>query len=270
MLSHPPINDSDAQPRTHFWYDPAWPALETRTAHNSRACYRLHSHRAHSFGCVDAGVTVLSFADGSHMCLQAGDVLWLPAEWAHCCNPPPQQHWAYQMMYVATAVLSTAHAHAHTVMVWRDPALYQRFQNLHQNLQAYLPLADKQAALQTLLHKVLHELAYPPLWQHTPPSNSTDPRLSALLQNPDFLHWNVAQMARQVHMSRYHFMRWFQAHTGWSAHAYQVNVRIGQARQRLRAGDAIAHIAHDLGFADQSHFQRVFKAHTAATPKQYQ
>ena len=32
----------------------------------------------------------------------------------------------------------------------------------------------------------------------------------------------------------------------------------------------IAHLAHDLGFADQSHFQRVFKAHTAATPKQYQ
>ncbi|UOO90510.1 AraC family transcriptional regulator [Vitreoscilla massiliensis] len=255
---------------THFWYDPAWPALETRTAHNSRACYRMHSHRAHSFGCVDAGVTVLSFADGTLMPLQAGDVLWLPAELAHCCNPPPQEHWAYQMMYVAASVFTTAPAHAHTIMVWRDPALYQRFQHLHQSLQAHLPLAHKQAVLLTLLHEVLHELAYPPLWQHTPQPYAPDPRLNALLQQPDFLHWNVAHMARSVHMSRYHFMRWFQAQTGWSAHAYQVNVRIAQARQRLRAGDAIAAVAHDLGFADQSHFQRVFKAHTAATPKQYQ
>ena len=77
-------------------------------------------------------------------------------------------------------------------------------------------------------------------------------------------------MAQYLHMSRYHFMHWFRALTGWSAHAYQVNARIEKAREGLRTGAAIAHLAHDLGFADQSHFQRVFKAHTAATPKQYQ
>lgn len=51
----------------HFWHDPNWPELETRSAQNSHACYRMHSHRAHSFGCVDAGMTVLSFADGSNI-----------------------------------------------------------------------------------------------------------------------------------------------------------------------------------------------------------
>jgi AraC-like DNA-binding protein len=28
-------------------------------------------------------------------------------------------------------------------------------------------------------------------------------------------------------------------------------------------------MAHELGFADQAHFQRVFKKHLAATPGQY-
>ena len=254
----------------HFWHDPNWPELETRSAQNSHACYRLHSHRAHSFGCVDAGVTVLSFADGSAIPLQAGDVLWLPAQLPHCCNPPSQQHWAYQMMYLTPSLLAPNLPNTDKIHIWRETELYQRFQHLHQVLQSNRPLTDKQAQLQAVLHDVFAQASYPVLWQHQPPAQACDDRLLNLVQHPDFLLWNVAQMARHVHMSRYHFMRWFHAQTGWSAHAYQVNLRIEQARLGLRTGSPIAHLAHDLGFADQSHFQRVFKAHTAATPKQYQ
>ncbi|WP_176518330.1 AraC family transcriptional regulator, partial [Pseudomonas faucium] len=32
---------------------------------------------------------------------------------------------------------------------------------------------------------------------------------------------------------------------------------------------ALAEVAYRLGFADQSHFQRVFKAHVGVTPGQY-
>jgi AraC-like DNA-binding protein len=52
-------------------------------------------------------------------------------------------------------------------------------------------------------------------------------------------------------------------------HAWQVNQRVNLARDRLRAGEAIAEVAYGLGFADQSHFQRVFKAHAAVTPARY-
>ena len=256
--------------KIQFWHDPLWPELETRSAHNSHACYRMHSHRSHSFGCVDAGNTVLSFAHGHTLVLQAGDVLWLPAQLAHCCNPPLQQHWAYQMMYLAASLTEHVATHAHQVLVWRNPSAYQRFSELHQALLSTQTLASKQALLHTVLQDFLTNTHYPALWQHTPAATHADARLLALLHHPDFLHWSVAQMAQHLHMSRYHFMHWFRALTGWSAHAYQVNARIEKARVSLRTGAAIAHLAHDLGFADQSHFQRVFKAHTAATPKQYQ
>ena len=256
--------------KVQFWHNPLWPELETRSAHNSHACYRMHSHRAHSFGCVDAGVTVLSFADGSTIPLQAGDVLRLPAQMAHCCNPPSQQHWAYQMMYIAPSLLAPHHLNTDNIHIWRQADLYQRFQQLHQFLLSNQPLADKQSQLQSVLHDVFAQARYPVLWQHLIPSHPGEERLQNLVQHPDFLLWNVTQMARHVHMSRYHFMHWFRTLTGWSAHAYQVNARIEKAREHLRTGAAIAHLAHDLGFADQSHFQRVFKDHTAATPKQYQ
>jgi len=37
----------------------------------------------------------------------------------------------------------------------------------------------------------------------------------------------------------------------------------------LGEGLALAEVAYQLGFADQSHFQRVFKAHVGVTPGQY-
>jgi AraC-like DNA-binding protein len=38
----------------------------------------------------------------------------------------------------------------------------------------------------------------------------------------------------------------------------------------LRAGRPIAEVSAQMGFADQSHFTRVFKQQTRVTPKVYQ
>jgi len=45
--------------------------------------------------------------------------------------------------------------------------------------------------------------------------------------------------------------------------------RAQHARTQLKNGSLIADVAHELGFADQAHFQRAFKKHLAATPGQY-
>ncbi len=47
--------------------------------------------------------------------------------------------------------------------------------------------------------------------------------------------------------------------------------RVQQAAARVAAGEAIAWtaLAHDLGYCDQAHFIREFKAQTGRTPTQY-
>jgi AraC-like DNA-binding protein len=54
-----------------------------------------------------------------------------------------------------------------------------------------------------------------------------------------------------------------------SPHAYQLDLRINAARRLLRHGQALTAIAHELGFADQAHFQRAFKERVAMTPGAY-
>lgn len=72
-----------------------------------------------------------------------------------------------------------------------------------------------------------------------------------------------------VGMSTYQVVRAVKRATGLSPIAWRQNARVMRARQRLRDGDSIAETAHSLGFTDQSHFHRVFRAHVAASPGAY-
>jgi hypothetical protein len=67
----------------------------------------------------------------------------------------------------------------------------------------------------------------------------------------------------------------FQAHRrfkhrhGLPPHAYQLCVRIAQAKQLLRSGSSPSSVAATQGFADQSHFARHFKRLVGVTPHEY-
>ncbi len=56
---------------------------------------------------------------------------------------------------------------------------------------------------------------------------------------------------------------------GISPHAFRLLARLNRARQMLRAGDPIAAVAADAGFADQSHLTRLFRRTCGTTPGVY-
>jgi AraC-like DNA-binding protein len=76
-------------------------------------------------------------------------------------------------------------------------------------------------------------------------------------------------LARESGLGRYQLIRAFRGATGLTPHAYLLNARVNRGRQLLNQGQALAEVAYLLGFADQSHFIRVFKEFTNLTPKQY-
>jgi len=60
--------------------------------------------------------------------------------------------------------------------------------------------------------------------------------------------------------------RAFRRHYGLSPGQLQRRALLNRAATRLRAGQAIADVAAQLGFADQSHFTRLFRAEYRCTP----
>ncbi|TFZ08125.1 helix-turn-helix transcriptional regulator [Ramlibacter humi] len=69
--------------------------------------------------------------------------------------------------------------------------------------------------------------------------------------------------------SPFHLSRLFVRHLGVSPHQYRLQLRLATALGRLEDGEHdLAGLAHDLGFASQSHFGAVFRRAIGVTPAQ--
>jgi AraC family transcriptional regulator len=95
-------------------------------------------------------------------------------------------------------------------------------------------------------------------------------RVEDLLQARFRQPLRVANIAAEVDVHPAHLMRAFRLRHGTSLGAEVRRLRIEWAAQELvRKRTPIAAIAHAAGFADQSHFTRLFHRHMSATPARY-
>jgi AraC-like DNA-binding protein len=81
---------------------------------------------------------------------------------------------------------------------------------------------------------------------------------------------DLPALATELHTSPFHLARVFRAHTGSTVHAQLLELRLHAALERLRDGERdLSRLAHDLGFADHSHFTRTFRRATGVTPSAF-
>lgn len=89
-----------------------------------------------------------------------------------------------------------------------------------------------------------------------------------LEQQPQ-LSFSLDEMARTVHLSKYHFLRCFKQAFGLTPHQFQLQNRVRQAQRLLPTAQNLTEVALDIGFCDQSHFIRNFEKHLGLTPTAY-
>lgn len=81
---------------------------------------------------------------------------------------------------------------------------------------------------------------------------------------------SLEQMAATVGLSKFHLLRAFKQSTGLSPRQWAMQLRTRRAQGLLRAGMAAGEVAQQLGFADQSHLTRYFRAAYGLPPGQFQ
>ncbi|CCN49072.1 Transcriptional Regulator AraC family protein [Vibrio nigripulchritudo MADA3029] len=81
---------------------------------------------------------------------------------------------------------------------------------------------------------------------------------------------SIDDFADLLHCSKFYFLREFKKLAGVTPYQYLMNKRLEQAKSALQSGSTnLAMLSNELGFNDQSHFTRTFKAHFGVTPGQY-
>lgn len=286
------------QTTTQFWRDPAMPYAESRRACNSTACYKPHSHPTFSIGAIDQGYSHFTGAPEGVLQLTPGTLVLVPSDRVHACNPVPGYHWNYQMLHLDTQWLADVRRRSyatHTltpdqsarkplscarnqrerfqettepVRLIHNKALYEQFCSVNHLLFSAADTATKEHALIELVHACDTTPDSRSIQRNTPTLRVQEGINLALntLQHHPAVDLSLNDLARHTHLSRYQLIRAFRAVTGMTPHAWQLNQRVNLARNKIRSGEELAHIAYDLGFADQAHFQRVFKAYTGTTP----
>ena len=118
-----------------------------------------------------------------------------------------------------------------------------------------------------LLRQYAGQPVEPPI---TPGGLSREKLMHAVDYIEDQLHEDltIAEIARAVHMSPFHFTRLFKKATGQSPYRYVIQARAKRAKALLKSRKfSISEVAHQTGFADQSHLTHHVKKFYGVTPK---
>ena len=96
-----------------------------------------------------------------------------------------------------------------------------------------------------------------------------DRRLDEYIQANLAQNLSIADLAQIVGLSTSHLTKLFKQSKGISLYQYVIRCRIERAKQLLKQEGAIAEVAIQAGFNDQSHLTYHFKRHVGVTPKAF-
>lgn len=259
---------------TEFWRSSTVASLEARRSAQENSCYRQHTHDALSVGVIDAGVSIFTGSVTGGVRLEPGDVVIVPAGHVHACNPQ-RGHWLYRMIHLDQEWAASLMPRAMStelfdgVNVLRDPVLG----DIANGLTDALFLDPPRERIEEEFSGFFAAAGGVPAAHRV--RSTVDPVLRARVEpvlrrlRDDEAAPRLEVLGALVGMSRYQVVRAVKRATGLSPIAWRQNARVTRARRMLRDGESIAETAHALGFTDQSHFHRVFRAHVAASPGSY-
>lgn len=275
----PAINQVDSGCATpKFWRDAQLPFIEARSiADGRKVCYARHSHEIFSIGAITSGCCNYLHEKTSHS-ISAGTVVLMNPGDVHACNPVDDQPWSYVMLYVDTHWLAgiqhgfdaDASGVFHLVAAThtQSPALFKGLTALYAQLvDPRLEVLAKHEAAILFFSAMQQELGGSVALRK--PTNARVERAGEYIDEHFLRTIRLQDICEAASLSEAYLIRAFEQRYHMTPHAYLINRRIQHAQAQLREGALIADIAQQTGFADQAHFQRVFKKHLAATPGQY-
>jgi len=155
--------------------------------------------------------------------------------------------------------------------VIQDSQLARWILKLHHTLEnATCTLEQDSCLLWTLAQLIARHAGERPIWSSVGKEPQAVQRVREYLAAHYSENISLDAIARVANLSPFYLIRTFRKRTGLPPHEYLTQIRISRAKTLLAQGYAIAQVAHDTGFADQSHLTRHFKRIVGVTPGQYQ
>jgi AraC-like DNA-binding protein len=238
--------------------------------------FRLHTHDSFVLAVVEDGTEGLRVG-GTRLVARPGDLVLLSPGEVHDGWAQDGRGFSYRAVYPSWNLVRRSIGLPRAAPgvpyfsdnVITNPQIADGLRRAFGWLAAGGNALDGQAALASVL-----ELLFDRYGTHDPDQRGMVAALAAvarqLLDSRLVEPVPLADLARACDETPLRVLRAFRAAYGLPPHRYQLQRRVQLAQGRLQAGVELAALAADLGFADQSHFTRVFKSVVGVTPGAYQ
>jgi AraC-like DNA-binding protein len=152
----------------------------------------------------------------------------------------------------------------------RDRDFNTQFIRVHQAIeQSSSQLEQQTLTLDLLAQLILRYAENPPHLDKLGTEIQPVDRVRDYIEEHADREISLEELARIANLSPFYLNRSFSKTFGMPLHAYQIQMRILQAKRLLRKEHSIEQVAIETGFVSQSHFGSHFKRIVCVTPKQY-
>jgi AraC-like DNA-binding protein len=270
--------ESDKSNVIQVWRLEQFPQLELRQGFAVARPVPRHWHDEYQICLVQSGSGELKYRGASFVTPPAALFIVHPGE-VHSNFAHGGQGCSYRDLFIGPEMIRRAAAQLQrkdkslpffkTVVV-SDPLIVRRYLRMHYAFERPASNLERESLLLGLLANLLERFTEDRAGER---ASGTEPR--RLRRACDYLvehhadNISLENLARIAALSPFHFNRLFSAQFGMPPHQFQTLVRVSRARALLREGWSIPQTASQVGFFDQSHFNRHFKRIIGVTPGQY-
>lgn len=271
---------SRIEDQAHLWRPEAFKGIALLTARFKDFAYSKHVHEEFGIGVMEQGTQMFQCHGGTHFAA-AGTVISLNPDTIHDGRAATEAGYRYRMAYVPAEVirelLGGVSSSTRSLGYFRNPVTIDS--ELSQRLLRALRLMDQHphdllASQSYFIEAIVHLFTRHAEPRYIPrpfkPNLAIVRKACELIDGRTAENLSLQEIADEVGVSRFHFLRLFKASTGLTPHEYLLLRRLGMAKSLIKQGQPLVRAAHEAGFADQSHMTRRFKAAYGVTPGQYQ
>lgn len=269
---------SGLEEKATFWRDPAFNDLELLQATYVTHRFAPHTHEGYAIGVIESGAERFKYRGSSHLAPQGSVVAVNPGE-VHTGAAAIERGWSYRMFYPDVSLVQRAASPDETRTldvpffpspVIHDPLLAGMLSQLHLALATSPSTLERESRLTwTFAHLVMRHADTHLIERPTRGGRSIVQHVRTYLEDHATENVSLDQLADLVRLSPFHLLRVFRETVGLPPHSYLTQLRVTRAKRLIASSMPLAEVAGAVGFSDQSHLTRHFKALVGVTPGQY-
>ncbi len=265
--------------QTHFWKSQGLGnTFESLTATYITHAFGRHTHEGFAIGVIKKGAETFYYRGEMHIAPEGSVVVICPDE-LHTGQAQTADGWTYRMMYPDADLLAQVASEIagrprgipyFAAPVYHDKTLFAALYAAHVALEQSLSALERETRLTDALALLIRRYA-----DDRPPLAGSGMVHDVLRDAKDYLRAHYAdnvsleQLAQTVYLSPFHLSRLFRERLGLPPHTYLNQIRVNHAKTLLNSGLSLTAVAHDVGFADQSHLSKAFKRVVGVSPGEY-